>query len=211
MFDIDGTLVNSSKFDEACYLEAARILFGVEIPPDIDDYKHATDSGVLDEVITRYNISGDRNTIHRMFKNVFFNLISEHIANNSKKIQQIKGASHFIKHLQDLPNAKVAFATGGWEETAKLKLKAANINIDGCAFASSSDHYERTEIMKIAESKVLTDRPFDSKTYFGDAHWDKKASETLNYRFILVGNRFEHELQIDDYQRKQDILNILKL
>jgi phosphoglycolate phosphatase-like HAD superfamily hydrolase len=211
MFDIDGTLVNSSKIDETCYLEAVHIVLGIKISSDIEDYTHATDSGILYEVIRRHNIPGDKKQIFKTFRHTFYKLISESISNNPKEIQEIKGASQFINHLQTLKNVKIAFATGGWEETAKLKLRAANIDITGLPFASSSDHYKRTEIMQIAESRVLNNIPFQSKIYFGDAIWDKEASKILNYTFVLVGNRIEHEIQIDDFQKIDDILSSLDL
>jgi len=211
MFDIDGTLVNSSEFDEVCYLKAAKIVLSGEISSNWEDYAFATDAGILNEAINRYSFPGNRKYIHVKFKQVFAKLISEYIASNPDDVKEVEGASEFLQHLFTLDNVRVAIATGGWEETAKLKLKAANINFDGCAFASSSDHYKRTEIMKIAESRASGAIPFKSMTYFGDASWDKKASKMLNYRFVLVGNRIEHEIQIDDYKSKDDILNMLGL
>ena len=211
MFDIDGTLVNSSEFDEVCYLKAAQIVLGVEISSNWEDYTFATDAGILDEAINRYSFSGKKKDIHVKFKQVFAKLISEYIASNPDDVQEVEGASQFLQHLFTLDNVRVAIATGGWEETAKLKLKAANIDFYGCAFASSSDHYKRTEIMNIAESRASGAIPFKSKTYFGDASWDKKASKILNYRFVLVGNRIDHEMQIDDYKNKENVLNMLGL
>ena len=51
MFDIDGTLVNSNDFDEECYLKAAETVLSVKISSDWENYEHATDSGILNEVI----------------------------------------------------------------------------------------------------------------------------------------------------------------
>jgi phosphoglycolate phosphatase-like HAD superfamily hydrolase len=211
MFDIDGTLVNSSGFDEVCYLKAAQNVLDVDISSNWEEYSFATDAGILDEAIKRYNVLGDKSHIQQKFKQVFVRLISEYIATNPESVLEIKGAARFIKYLLNLENVKVAIATGGWEETAKLKLKAANVNVNGCAFASSSDHYNRTEIMKMAESRTSNNVLFESKTYFGDATWDKEASNFLNYRFILVGNRIKHEIQIEDFQDKEGILSILNL
>jgi phosphoglycolate phosphatase-like HAD superfamily hydrolase len=211
MFDIDGTLVNSSGFDEVCYLKAAQNVLDVDISSNWEEYSFATDAGILDEAIKRYNVLGDKSHIQQKFKQVFVRLISEYIATNPESVLEIKGAARFIKYLLNLENVKVAIATGGWEETAKLKLKAANVNVNGCAFASSSDHYNRTEIMKMAESRTSNNVLFESKTYFGDATWDKEASNFLNYRFILVGNRIKHEIQIEDFQDTEGILSILNL
>ncbi len=211
MFDIDGTLVNSNGFDEACYLKAAQIVLGIDISSNWEDYSFVTDAGILDEVLNKNNISGSRDNIHQKFKNVFTELISEHILMNPESVDCINGATEFIQYLQNRKDIKIAFATGGWEDTAKLKLKAVNIDASNCAFASSSDHYNRIEIMKVSESRASSNILFNSKTYFGDASWDREASEHLNYRFVLVGNRIKHQIQIDDYQDKKGVLSVLNL
>ncbi len=211
MFDIDGTLVNTYGFDEACYVEAARIVLGVHISSNWEEYSFATDAGILNEAIDRYNISGNKKHIHLKFRQVFTMLILDHIALNPDDVSEITGAAQFIRHLGTIKNVKIAIATGGWEETAKLKLKAADISVDKCAFSSSSDHHKRTEIMKIAESRAASDMPFESITYFGDASWDREASKDLRYGFILVGNQIEHEMQIDDFRHKDKVLSIIGL
>ena len=211
MFDIDGTLVNSFKFDEECYLKAAKMVLGVEISSNWDDYINATDVGILDEAIDRYKIRGQKYHLHKKFREVFIGLITEYIDNNPKSVREIYGAYRFIQYLCKQKNVRVAFASGGLEETAKLKLKAAEIDINGCAFASSSDHHSRTEIMRIAELRASPGATFKSKTYFGDALWDKKASKTLGYRFILVGDRIKHENQITDFKDMESILAMLNL
>lgn len=63
--------------------------------------------------------------------------------------------------------------------------------------------------MRKAESMAYDGTPFHSKIYFGDALWDKKACENINYRFILVGNRFEHAESVRDYTDKDDLIAML--
>lgn len=209
MFDVDGTLVDSTGFDEACFLKAAELLFGMEISSDWNAYEYATDIGILSEAIDRYEIPGDKNTLTQNFREIFLELISGYIDSSPECVKEIRGAADFVKDLSERKNCRIAIATGGWEETAKLKLKAAEIDISGCAFASSTDYYSREGIMRAAESKALSGTSFKSRIYFGDALWDKKACENLNYRFILVGDRFEYEESIQDYSDKDDIIAML--
>jgi phosphoglycolate phosphatase-like HAD superfamily hydrolase len=211
MFDVDGTLVDSYEFDEDCYLKAAEIVLHRKISSDWNKYSNTTDAGILNEAIDMYSIPGNRNQIQQNFERVFLSLISEYISKQSNSISEIVGASRFIDRLKNHSNVRVAIATGGFEETAKLKLKAAGINIQDCAFASSSDHYSRTEIMKIAESRACVSIPFSSKSYFGDAAWDMKASTLLKYRFVLVGSRISWSDQINDFQDIDSIMSMLSL
>jgi phosphoglycolate phosphatase-like HAD superfamily hydrolase len=209
MFDVDGTLVDSTRFDEECFLKTAEILFGTEISSDWDSYEYATDIGILSEAILRYEIPGDEIILVKKFRKIFLELISKYISSNPGCIREIKGAADFIRELTGRNNCRVAIATGGWEEAAKYKLEAAGIDIAGCAFASSSDHFSREGIMRKAESMAYGGVPFESKIYFGDALWDKKACENMNYRFILVGDRFEHKESVQDYSDKEILIEIL--
>ena len=165
----------------------------------------------MDEIIDRHKIPGRKNQIKKDFKKVFIELVSEYMGNNPHSVCEVEGAAYFIKYLRKHENCKVAIATGSWEETAKRKLKAAGIDIRECAFASSSDHHSRVNIMKSAEFMASSSIPFITKTYFGDASWDKKASEILNYRFILVGNGVKNKYQIENFKDIEAVLSMLNL
>ena len=52
--------------------------------------------------------------------------------------------------------------------------------------------------MKIAEKRTGK-FDFESKTYFGDGIWDKKASHALGYNFVLVGVKTDHDQRIMNY------------
>ena len=211
MFDIDGTLVDSYGLDEKCYLKASEIVLGVKISSNWAEYKNATDAGVLEEAIEKYKVQGDKFELQKRFKDTFIKLVSEFIESSLNRVNEIGGANDFIQYLVKQENCKVAIATGGWEETAKLKLLAAGVDVNGCSFSSSSEFHSRIEIMKSAESKAFSDVPFESKIYFGDGSWDKQASELLNYKFILVGNRFKYKTQITDYKNIEAIIKVMAL
>ena len=211
MFDIDGTLVDSCDFDNRCFIKTAETVLGIPLSANWEDYVSATDAGILDEAIDRHKIPGEKSQIYKDFRKVFINLVSDQIERHSGSIREIPGARQFMNLLINRNDVRVAIATGGWEETAMLKLQAAGINIEGVAFASSSDHSVRTEIMKIAESRISGDFEFESRTYFGDALWDKEATRILGYRFILVGSRIQYNPRIENYLDNSHLLSLLNL
>ncbi len=208
MFDIDGTLINSSDFEDNCYLNAVQKVMPHPIDTDWSNYINTTDSGILDEIIEKNGLDADRQSIHKDVKLLFINNIKSHLQNT--KVKEIEGASSFIKLLRQRNDVALAIATGGWEETAKMKLESAGIDYSEIAFASCADHFSRIGIMKIAEARC-SDCAFTSKTYFGDAIWDKKASQDLNFNFILVGNRVNHPKQILDFNHSDKILELIGL
>lgn len=208
MFDIDGTLVNTADFEDSCYLKAVQNVIPGPINQNWSSYSHATDSGILDEIIHIYDLDDYRDAIHYEVKRLFIRYIKSHLQQNGAV--EIAGASAFIRLLRHRSDVALAIATGGWEETAKLKLESAGIDYRGMAFASGTDHTSRIDIMKLAEERVSV-REFTSKTYFGDAVWDKEASISLAYNFILVGDGFYHAKQIPDFNSSEKVLSIIGL
>lgn len=195
MFDVDGTLVKSYEFDEQCFIAAVSEVLGHSIDVNWHGYRHVTDAGILGEHLQRKKILNDHDEIHKVVKASFIKKIKAHLA--KKPASEISGAAAFIANLKSRDSVSLSIATGGWEETAKLKLESAGIDVTGIPLASSSDHHARTEIMKMAKGKANV-KSHDQLTYFGDAAWDKSACRELDYNFVLVGSRIQHEKSVND-------------
>lgn len=208
MFDIDGTLVESFKFDEACYLDAVERELGELLDSDWSKYPHVTDAGILDYHLEKTNRCVDRLDIHQRVKSAFVNNIKAHLAHSPAN--EIKGAAACIAFLKAQSNVSLSIATGGWAETARLKLESAGIDIAGIPLASSNDFASRTEIMSLAmkKSKVAD---IATVSYFGDAEWDKRACESLGIDFVLVGNRIEHSQSISDFSSIETVCSLIDL
>lgn len=208
MFDIDGTLVNSSDFEDDCYLKAVRSVINEPIETNWAKYKHTTDIGILNEIIESLGFADKQNEVYSKVKKSFITHVESYVSKFS--VKEIPGASHFLDKLRNRNDVVLAIATGGWEESAKLKLESAGINYRGICFASSADHHIRTEIMKHAQKKCQF-QSFSSKTYFGDAIWDKQAALELGYNFVLVGNQINHKKQIPDFNDIDRAMSLIGL
>ena len=209
MFDIDGTLVESCAFDEHCYISAVKEITGHTLSSDWHTYPHVTDSGVLQHFLTELGIQHRFEDFHEQVKILFTEMISAHL--QQTRIREIPGAAAFISYLKDQPQIRLSLATGGWEETARLKLAAAGIDVTGIPLASSNDHHARTVIMQHALEQACSDNTPGSLSYFGDGEWDKQACSELNFNFILVGNRTRHHQQINDFRDPEQALAFLPL
>jgi len=108
-------------------------------------------------------------------------------------------------------DVRVAVATGGWRETASMKLSHIGIDPATLNIATSEDANQRTTIMDIARSRASADIEFSSQTYFGDGHWDKHACDEAGFDFIAIGDQVEHEFRYSDYTDHAAILNTIGL
>ena len=151
----------------------------------------------------------ERQQAYRRVKARFVGLVRDFTADQPKGLVPVLGAPEFIRELRCKAGVVVAFATGGWRETAAMKLQSVGIEFESSPFATSSDAASRTEIMRLAERQAAACGSSARQTYFGDAPWDKKASADLGYDFVAVGGRVEHSQRFEDFSDQKAVLDVL--
>lgn len=206
MFDIDGTLTRSDDVDADCFARAAMEVLNLpRIDREWSHYRHVTDSGIATELIEshfgRLPNPGELECI----RNRFVRLLHEALCANPALCRPIPGASSVLAALSARGDMTLALATGGWEQSARLKLRAAGVQVEGIVLASADDSFQREQIMSIAQARALQRcriEAFDSLVYVGDGLWDLLASRRLGIPFIAVANG-EHaaKLQVDGADR----------
>lgn len=211
MFDIDGTLVDSNDFDGPLFAEAIRDVLGLSVDTTWKSYRNVTDSGILEELLSEDDFRWEREVLYEQVKNQFVGLTQDYMSRHPDAVTEITGARTLIARLRECPEIQIAIATGGWRETAELKLDAVGIEHRDLPLATSSDAISRTEVMLLAEQRAAARSPFSRKWYFGDAEWDKRASEELGYEFVAVGPRAAHRVAFPDLSDLAGILRVLGL
>jgi FMN phosphatase YigB (HAD superfamily) len=175
VLDIDGTLIESMSIDSDLYFSSiSKVLGPVKFRPNLNDYDHVTDSGIIAQLLNATDLIRER----------FVASLAEHIETVGP-FPVVHGATQFVDRLRDSKEHVIAIATGGWRISAILKLESSGFDVSGIPIASCDDSHSRAEIMRIALAKLGDE--FDSVTYFGDAEWDRRACETLGWKFVPVG------------------------
>jgi phosphoglycolate phosphatase-like HAD superfamily hydrolase len=192
MFDLDGTLVDSTNIDSGCYLQALVDVFGFnldQIDRDWGNYPHVTDAGIL-QTLCQTELGRDPTAIEiSHYQQRFLELLNTAIGH--QPLQEICGAKDLLHHLGLDPNFAISVATGGWRTTAEFKLQQTGLDQVLLPMACSDDAYARVEIMKCAYQRSidLYQQPeFETVTYIGDGIWDGVASNQLDYQFIGIGS-----------------------
>jgi len=211
MFDIDGTLVDSARIDSHLYARAVRETLGGDVYIDETwrPYAHVTDSGILDEILVQQRFPEPLDALRAEVKRCFVELMRAHLDSGTRVVSEIRGATALLQELRGRPDVRLAIATGGWAETALMKLAAIGVSVDGVGFASSSDAHARTKIMELAAERALRGAVPATRTYLGDGAWDQRASADLGYRFIAIGRALDHEPRFDDYADRDAVLACL--
>jgi uncharacterized protein (DUF952 family)/phosphoglycolate phosphatase-like HAD superfamily hydrolase len=218
IFDIDGTLTNTYKVDEDCFKRAFALEFGIfGIHTNWSEYAYTTDSGITQEIFKEKlkRLPSDEELVR--IKARFVSLLQEAYINDQDLFSEIPGSANILAKLQLYPDWCIAIATGGWRESAKLKLQKANLQIEGIPFASANDALSREDIVKTAIIKaenLYQVEKFQKVVFIGDGVWDVKAAYQLNIAFIGIG---DHKLAnvgakkvIKDFTKLEDFLKILQ-
>ncbi len=188
IFDVDGTLVDTTALDEACYLTALQKVFDLQISEQgwsWDREPNVTDSGLLESVVNRRRGSSPSAQERLAFERTFVGLVKS--ALEEKPARQIVGAGALLEALQGAPDWEVAFATGGFASSARLKLVSAGLAgeaLGGGPRLVGCDHSPvRSEIVARAASSFPHARDWVS---IGDGPWDARTAAELGIGFVGV-------------------------
>lgn len=216
MFDVDGTLTHSYRYDQQCYAETLFALTGLEVDTNWHNYPHVTDSAVTQTLIERHQLEPQ---LAQLAESEFARRLRAMHTTHPEQFQAMAGAKEILKLLQEKQVA-VSIATGCWRDSALIKLEKSGITIGNTPIATASDALTRQEIMRESERRAANYYgvgSFERVIYVGDGAWDVRCSAELGYRFIGLGDQIDSLAQLGaahtlaDYSQPADFMNLLAL
>lgn len=191
ILDLDGTLMPSAAIDNECYWQAVFRVFDKHGQlPDLHDFNHVSDAGILREWCMRE--LGRPPYAHEtvQIKRLFGELLQSAFALQPGLFSPLPGVAEWLAAIRGSRHVLAGIATGGWEHSARLKLKYSGLDRFDLPLASSDDAIERTAIMRIAAQRTLGHQAADHAcfTYVGDGAWDVRASRELDWGFIGIAS-----------------------
>src|SRR5258705_4247625 len=147
MFDIDGTLTETMKVDEECFVRSFKDVFGfADIDTDWSHYPRTTDSGIFHNVFTaRIGRSPTAQEVSQ-FRQHFIQLLAA--ASSQSPFAAVAGADRLLSRLAQGGSHRVSLATGGWRDSARLKMACAGICFDVHSSSSLDDALHREASMQ---------------------------------------------------------------
>jgi phosphoglycolate phosphatase-like HAD superfamily hydrolase len=187
IFDIDGTLCDTSDVDDVCYRYAAAAALKVS-PSEIDwtGAPHHTDSGIARWLWERFRArSPSREELDRLRDDFLRRLEAERVA-DANRFRPVRAAPQFLDGLRRVAPI-LGIGTGGWRVSAEFKLGAAGID-PGLLYATADDAESRAEIFSLAWTRASADSERPRATILvGDSVWDVATARKLGWRFLGVG------------------------
>jgi phosphoglycolate phosphatase-like HAD superfamily hydrolase len=190
IFDIDGTLTQTMKTDEECFVRSlAEVCDFSDVDSDWSRYKHATDFGIFREIHkTRTGRLPSPNETSR-FRQHFVALLAR--SSSEVAFAAVTGAPLLLSRLADSEEHRVALATGAWRDSARLKMASAGLCYDDYPAASSDDAFDRESIIRLSMQRAAEryGESFACTVYVGDGVWDARACRSVGIPFIGIGTR----------------------
>ena len=189
ILDLDGTLMPSAEIDNECFWQAVFDCFGNQHQlPDLHNFKHVTDSGILDEWCVRDLGRAPSVDETRQIKHQFAQLLESAFDRQPEHFNPLPGVLEWLEAIMKHENVMAGIATGGWQHSARLKLELSGLDRFELPLASSDDAVTRTKIMQIAADRTLPRQAHNEAdfTYIGDGTWDLQASRDLHWKFVGI-------------------------
>ncbi|MGA2297485.1 MAG: HAD hydrolase-like protein [FCB group bacterium] len=204
IFDIDGTLTDTSEIDDSLYRQTFFDLYNLKLLDNKwEEYKKLSshnDNGTAINILrNELNIDDIQKELEN-FKSYFMILLK----NNSKKFTEIPGASDFFNELRANNNFIIGVATGSWRNSGIIKLNSIGISVDKIPYGNADLYNTRKEIISyvISQAKEMYNATeFTKITYIGDGEWDLVASRDLRIDFIGIDSRNDGMLKSLDVKK----------
>ena len=188
IFDIDGTLTETMKVDEQCFVRSFNDLFGFDdIDTDWSHYPRTTDSGIFHDVFTsRIGRSPAAQEVSR-FRRHFIQLLAA--ASSQSPFASVAGANRLLSQLAQAGSHRVSLATGSWRDSARLKMASAGMCFDEHPAATADDALDRESIMTLSRQRAAEryGESFACTVYVGDGVWDARACRSVGVPFVGIG------------------------
>ena len=189
IFDIDGTLTDTTGVDDECYRETIAEALGVA--PSVVDWSgaaHVTDSEIFRWLSQAHGRNEPDESMMARARVRFVQRLTLQLSTAPTRFSSIRGAETM---LRDLPQREwcVAFATGGWGPSALLKLRVAEITFENAVLACADDARTRADIVRLARDRAESfyERRFDRVVSVGDGVWDVQTAAALRLQFVGIG------------------------
>jgi len=186
LFDIDGTLIESSKVHVHAFSQAFMKVYGVNATIDMIEHHGMTDPEIVHEVLMRIGLT--EQMIESRFKQCMKMLVesfNELVDENGVVV--LEGVREVLEELKK-HHVLLALVTGNLQAIAREKLKRIDLDHYFHIGAFGSDEMRRRELVKLAVARAEKhyEVQFSKVFLFGDTPKDMEAGKESGVTTVAV-------------------------
>lgn len=211
VFDIDGTLTDTSAVDDECFCHAVGAALGVPVTDtDWSRFEAVTDPGLVCAVAAEAGLAPPGAAELSLVRAGLIAACQERAWREPARFAAVAGAGAVLRGLAERAGCAVAIATGAWGGSASVKLATSGLlALDplcrGVPMASADDAPTRPEIVATAARRAMglgatpvgsigeavavcrsAAERFGGVVCVGDGVWDARAARRLGVGFVGV-------------------------
>lgn len=126
LFDIDSTLLDSSRSGMRAMLDAGRELFGEGFSTEGIEYAGRLDPLIVHDLLVRIGVEPTA-AAHGRFREVYRGHLEQRLAAPGVA-RTLRGVDSLLERLRRESGVSLGLLTGNYEETGSLKLRASGID-----------------------------------------------------------------------------------
>jgi phosphoglycolate phosphatase-like HAD superfamily hydrolase len=218
LFDIDKTLIKSSRGHSAAFSVAFKKVYGIDTTIDIINYHGMTDQQIIIRVLKKHGL--DEQTIKSKIKDCmkvmvdFFNEIVK-----TDEIIVLDGVPELLNELNK-HNVLMGLVTGNLEPIARSKLEKVGLNHYFKIGGFGNEAINRVNLVKLAIKRAEENFGFkfnNNVFLFGDAPQDMRAGREASVKTIGVTTGTYSKEQLENagadfiLENLKDIDKVLKI
>lgn len=186
IFDIDGTLLQSVKLQTMCLERALRLCLNCQF--SLEDAQATTDAGIFAEIHQKISGRPPLPSEQDCFRSFFFAELEQAFACGEDVVATL-GANNVLAGSLNGRDVAVAVGTGGFESVSRLKMERAGLSMEDIPAAFAEDGFTKEEVLRasLLRAESHYGARFQEVVYIGDASYDVRAAERLNFRFVGIG------------------------
>jgi phosphoglycolate phosphatase-like HAD superfamily hydrolase len=187
LWDIDGTLLESGGAGVTAIVRTARELHGQELSLAELDYRGRTDSLIVRQIFTRFQIPWSEENLTR-FRNRYFQYLQEEISRSSGRVYP--GVERLLSAIQERAGWRQGLLTGNFERGARIKL--AHFGLEHFfSFGAFGDRWESRNELAGSAMQLLRERwgeALSARQLFliGDTPHDVLCAQAIGAHSIAV-------------------------
>lgn len=191
IFDIDGTLTQTSEVDAKCFegILAAKGITAYD--SDFQSCPHVSDTGIARHLYQSRFARDPHDHEEASLCDHLIELLEEQHALDASQFAEVEGAGKMLVQLFERDDWVTAMATGCWRSSAEMKLRAAKIPLHQKPAGFAEDGPSRESIVSaaIARAREHYNREnFSRIVSVGDGVWDVKTAANLGLPFVGIGS-----------------------
>jgi phosphoglycolate phosphatase-like HAD superfamily hydrolase len=192
VFDVDGTLTDTSAVDSECFWQTAKEIFRLpsNYPTWLEGLKDVTGLGIVSQLCEQALARKISASEVGRFERRLVAVLEDAVHSDAECIRAMPGAADALAAVRATASLEAAIATGCFLSEAEFKLRTAGLLDPDIPIASCDDARSREEIMVISANRAVekTGSKYSAITYVGDGIWDFQAAQRLGWNFIGIGS-----------------------